>query len=295
VRNTEYKKVLIFEIKGNSLDDGEGIRTVIFFKGCPLSCVWCHNPEGKSPKREISFDAQKCIACNTCIELCKNKAISRQNPFFIDRTKCDLCFECVDICPSEALSQLGRHMSIEEIYSIIIKDKPFFDISKGGVTLSGGEPTLYPEFISSLLKKLKFENINTLIETCGYFDFDMFKTLIYPYVDMIYFDIKLYDKDEHKQYCGISNKIILENFVKLLSLNKDKIVPRVPLIPGITDTKSNLEAIDEFLRANSLKTDSLKTDNLKTNKAQKAKRLPYNPLWREKLPKIGVNRGQIFI
>jgi pyruvate formate lyase activating enzyme len=283
VQNTEYKKALIFEIKGNSLDDGEGIRTVIFFKGCPLSCVWCHNPEGKSPKQEISFDAQKCLSCDTCMELCKNKAISRQNHFFIDRKKCDLCFECLSNCPSEALSQLGRHMTIEEIYSIIIKDKPFFDISKGGVSLSGGEPTLYPEFISSLLKKLKSENINTLIETCGYFDFDMFKTLIYPYVDMIYFDIKLYDKDEHKKYCGVSNKRILENFVKLLSLNKDKILSRVPLIPGITDTKFNLEAIDEFL-----KTNTNNSNNLKINKAQKAKRLPYNPLWQEKLPKIGV-------
>jgi len=269
-------KPLILEIKGNSLDDGPGIRTVIFFKGCPLSCVWCHNPESKRTDVEISYDPKQCIACDTCIETCPYNAISKENPFFIDRSKCSLCFLCVKTCPSGALTRVGKDMTIDEIVNTVLKDKPFFETSGGGVTLSGGEPTLYMEFTSYLLKALKENGIHTLMETCGYFNPDRFIELIYPYLDTIYYDIKLFDETEHKEYCGVSNKNILKNFVKLTKLanknDKIDIVPRTPLIPGITDTESNMHAIAHFLKASG---------------SEKAQLLPYNPLWHEKNLKIG--------
>lgn len=189
------KRPLILEIKGNSLDDGPGIRTVIFFKGCPLSCTWCHNPESKSAGFEISFDARQCIGCNTCIDTCPEDALSRDDPYFIDRDKCDLCFKCVDNCPANALTRVGRWMGPDEILAAVTKDKPFFDTSGGGVTLSGGEPIMYMEFVSDLLKALKKEGIHILLETCGHFNFERFEDLIYPYVDTIYYDIKLYNAD----------------------------------------------------------------------------------------------------
>jgi pyruvate formate lyase activating enzyme len=271
------KKPLILEIKGNSLDDGPGIRTVIFFKGCPLNCVWCHNPESKKAVAEISFDERECVGCNTCIETCTEKALSKNNPFFIDRERCTLCFQCVETCPSGSLSRVGKTMSIDEIVKTVIKDKPFFNISGGGVTLSGGEPTLYMDFVSDLLKKFKAEGIHTLLETCGYFDFERFHSLILPYIDAIYYDIKFYDCDDHKKYCGVPNDLILENFLKLHAIHevsRPEILPRIPLIPNMTDTEQNLRSIAGFLHTHGVK---------------KAVVLAYNPLWHEKNSKIGIS------
>ena len=146
------KRPLFLEIKGNSLDDGPGIRSVVFFKGCPLSCFWCHNPESKSSGIEIAYDAAECIACNTCLETCQESALSTENPFYQHKHKCSLCFECVATCPSTALSRVGVSMSVEEIVKIVLKDKLFFQNSNGGVTLSGGEPTLTMAFTGDLLQ-----------------------------------------------------------------------------------------------------------------------------------------------
>ncbi len=269
------KTPLILEIKGNSLDDGPGIRGVIFFKGCPLDCVWCHNPESKSPNVEISYDPDRCIACDTCIETCPVKAISKENLFFIDRSKCILCFECVDNCPSGALEKVGTEMSVKEVFDTIIKYEAFYKSSGGGVTLSGGEPTMHMEFISELLGMLKKKGIHTLVETCGHFNLESFMTLVYPLVDTLYYDIKLFNEDEHRKYCGVSNKKILENFKALNKMsNKDtmELVPRTPLVPRITDTRSNMEAIATFLKSLGIR---------------KAQLLAYNPLWHKKNYKIG--------
>lgn len=267
---------LILEIKGNSLDDGPGIRSVVFFKGCPLSCVWCHNPESKNPQQEISFDANKCIGCNTCIDSCVHGALSRDNRYFIDRDKCTLCMACVDACPSGALDRVGKVMSVDEIVNKCLRDKPFFNTSGGGVTLSGGEPTLFMEFTHNLLKNFKKQGISTLVETCGQFNMDRFERLILPYTDLIYMDIKIFDPDMHKRYCGVNNQLILENFIRLNELSQKNgfsILPRTPLIPGITDTETNIRAIADFLKAQGVKHSAL---------------LTYNPLWHEKNDKIGV-------
>jgi pyruvate formate lyase activating enzyme len=267
---------LILDIKGNSLDDGPGIRSVIFFKGCPLSCAWCHNPESKKTGPEISFDANECVACDTCINLCPKQALSREHPVFIDRSRCDLCYLCVDNCPSGALGSVGKKMTVDEIISKVKNDKPFFNTSGGGVTLSGGEPTLFMDFLSTLARSIKAEGLHILLETCGFFNLDDFCGKILPYTDIIYYDIKLMDPDQHKRYCGVSNGIILENFRQLNKMSAQggfDILPRTPLIPDITATKENLTGIAEFLQKQGV---------------SKTRLMAYNPLWLEKNDKIGV-------
>ena len=230
------KVPLILEIKGNSLDDGPGIRSVIFFKGCPLSCVWCHKPESKNPGPEISFDQNACIRCNTCMDVCRPKAISRHNRFFIDRSICDGCLKCVDACPSNALEQVGKILGIEEILNRILVYKPFFEASGGGVTVSGGEPTLNMDFLATLLAALKAEKIHTLIETCGQFNLKGFKQSVYPYADIIYFDLKLADAGDHYQFCGIGNRVILDNFTALQTLYLQGSAMVLPRIKDTVDT-----------------------------------------------------------
>jgi pyruvate formate lyase activating enzyme len=271
------KKPLIFEIKGNSLDDGPGIRTVIFMKGCPLSCVWCHNPEGMRPGPEHSYDSKECIGCLTCVNTCSNHAINGDcGNLRIDRSRCSECHTCVSVCPTGALDIVGREMSIERVVSEVMKDKPFFETSGGGVTLSGGEPTMFMDFSSELLKECKRLGIDTLLETCGLFEIDRFLEKMIPWLDMIYFDIKLIDSSEHRKYCGTTNEKIIENFRTLCFMNQVQILPRVPLVPGITDTYSNLNAIAGFLVS---------------CKVRKVRLLAYNPLWPEKLAKFsGQNR-----
>ncbi len=267
---------LVLEIKGNSLDDGPGIRSVIFLKGCPLSCVWCHNPESKSPGTEISFDSGQCVGCHTCLKTCTEKALSDKNPFFIDREKCTLCFDCVSSCPSGALEQTGKAMDIEKIIETVTRDKPFFDTSGGGVTFSGGEPALFTDFLGRAAKAFKGNGVHVLVETCGLFDGRKFAESVYPHLDLIYFDIKLADSQTHKKYCGRSNDTILENFRTLYRRSLTggvPLLPRIPLIPEITDTKENLEAIIALFREEGVTETRL---------------LPYHPLWQEKNQKLGI-------
>jgi pyruvate formate lyase activating enzyme len=269
------KKAQILYIKRNCLDDGPGIRTVVFFKGCPLSCAWCHNPESKSAKPELSYDPEKCVGCGDCIENCPSGALSKDNPGFIDRETCDVCFTCADSCPSGALSRIGGEMDIGEVLAVVKKDAPFYRTSGGGVTLSGGEPTLYMEFCSALLRECGSLGINTLIETCGFFGFDEFRRLIYDHLDEIYVDLKLIDPRKHKKYCGVSNEGILENIKKLAALAASggvPILPRIPLAPGVTATDKNLSGIAEFLRQCGVNKIAL---------------LPYNPTWLGKNKMIG--------
>ncbi len=208
--------------------------------------------------------------------MCPENALSKDNRFYIDRNKCNLCFLCVDACPSGALDRIGKTMFVDEIVKKILPDKPFFDTSGGGVTLSGGEPTLFMDFTSQLLKSLKQNNIHTLLETCGYFDVNKFMDKLYPYLDTIYFDIKIMDSTAHKKYCGTSNEKILDNFTQLYlkaSLDGKIFLPRTPLIPDITDNESNIKGIASFLKSLNITEAAL---------------LAYNPLWHEKSDKVGV-------
>jgi pyruvate formate lyase activating enzyme len=266
---------LIFEIKGNSLDDGPGIRTVVFFKGCPLSCVWCHNPESKRREREISFDGAKCVACDACLKACTEGALDRKNPYYVDREMCTLCGMCVEECPSGALSFVGKAMTVEEIVSVVEKDVPFFNNSGGGVTLSGGEPTLYLDFTMRLAAALRERGIRVLLETCGFFNYEAFIERLHPLLDRVYMDIKIMDPARHNSLCGQPNDVILDNFRKLNRLYREggiEVLPRVPLIPGLTATEENLTAIAAFLRKEGAPAVGL---------------LRNNPLWLDKGRMIG--------
>lgn len=266
---------LIANIKGNSLDDGPGIRSVVFFKGCPLNCDWCHNPECISPEQELFYDSEKCIGCGTCTATCPEKAISVNNPLFVNRGACRACLECVEVCPAEALTPSGEKWSLQAAVDFILKDKPFFDNTGGGVTLSGGEPSLYPDYAGKLLRIIKGKAVHTIVETCGHFEFAVFRDKMLPYTDMIYVDLKLMDPEDHKQYCGVSNDLILENIIRLQEISRDgnfSILPRIPLVPGITAAESNLVTAAGFLRKNGF---------------SKAVLLPYNPLWGRKLNCLG--------
>lgn len=266
---------LVLEIKGNSLDDGPGIRSAVFFKGCPLDCIWCHNPESKSLNAEISYDKELCICDWTCQSSCKFDALIPGADHVIDRTKCTLCFECTKVCPAKALSQVGTKMSHEELFKKLVADKMFYDVSGGGVTLSGGEPTMCTEWVGELAKMLFDNGISVLIETCGLFDYDKVKKFILPFVKNIYCDLKIFDSENHKKYCGVDNTVILDNIKKLNIDGKElgfDLLVRTPLIPGVTDMDENLISIAEFL------------SSIGINRTQL---LPYNPTWYHKSEKIG--------
>ena len=273
------RRPLVIDIKGNSLDDGPGIRSVVFLKGCQLDCAWCQNPESKKVHAELSYDKEKCVGSRECVKACPEGALTYNGTLHIDREKCTLCFLCVGKCPSTALSRVGTDMSVDEIVAKVTPYRSFFESTGGGVTLSGGEPTLFMEFTSSLLRSLKEENIHILLETNCCFDFDKFESLILPFVDMIYADIKIIDPEEHKRWCGMENDRILQNFIRLHRQSKTggfELLPRTPLIPGITDTDANVRGIAEFYRDNGVKVAGIEKNN---------------PLWFDKCEKIGVETG----
>ena len=242
------KYPLIFDIQRSSFVDGPGIRTVVFFKGCPLRCDWCHNPESQSVKREVLFYKNLCSSCDACYTVCKQNAIhlgNDQNK--IDRSKCNSCGECANVCNYNALKKAGQVYSVDSLINIILKDKSYFKTSGGGVTFSGGEPLMFIEFLSSVCKKLKEESIDIAVQTCGYFNFDKFEKQISPHISTIYFDLKLINNTLHEQFTGQGNNLILQNLYKLFSPKMHKIFIRTPMVPGITDTNENLNFINGII------------------------------------------------
>ena len=270
-------KAFIFDIKRDSSEDGPGIRTTVFFKGCPLSCPWCQNPEGVAKGPGLSFRPELCKApaCGmACIKVCPTGALGfAGDAVRLDRSVCALCGRCAKVCREHALESVGQWLSVDELYSRVSIDKPFFRATGGGVTASGGECTLQIEFLHAFFSKLKAEGIQTAIETNGMFNFERFKRLLLPWLDLIYFDLKLIDDEASRRHTRLSNRPILENLKRLVKTAQIPVVVRIPLIPGITDTAENLEGIARFLRG--LGIDS-------------AELLPYNPLWLDKLERFGI-------
>ena len=241
VNQSASKDPAVFSIQHFCLHDGPGVRSMVFFKGCPLRCVWCQNPESWRTSPEIAFKSHLCIGCNTCVDVCPQQAISA--PGILDASKCDGCLACVDNCPSGAMTCFGDYYSTNEVMHILRPEFPFYENTGGGVTFSGGEPTLFPEYLAQLSARLHEEGVHVAMETCGFFDPDMGDTFL-SYIDLVLFDVKLCDPSAHQQFCAASNAKIKENFKRLSALaaggNGPAVWPRLPLIPTVTDTEENL-------------------------------------------------------
>ena len=229
------------------MEDGSGIRSVVFFKGCPLRCVFCQNPETQSRGAEIAFSGRECIRCGTCAKACSQGAIDLDFPGHIRRDRCIRCGACAAACPGKGLRGIGRYLSPEELTELLLRDLPFYRHSGGGVTLSGGEATLYPDYLDSLLALLKRSRVHVALQTCGYFDYAPFARQVLPYLDVIYYDIKIADPRAHRMHTGMDNQVILENFRWLVDEDRVPVHARIPLVPGVTDGWENLAAIMEFL------------------------------------------------
>jgi pyruvate formate lyase activating enzyme len=266
------------DIKRHSLEDGPGIRSVVFFKGCPLRCVFCQNPETQKFGPEIVFRSRSCIDCKSCVGACPQQAsvpsplpsVSStvggrpgEFPRLVGSALCDVCGECTRACPSGALALVGQRLSVDEILDVVLRDEPFYRHSGGGVTLSGGECTAFPEFAGELLARLRRQGISTAIETCGEFSYPQFAQWILPHVDLILFDVKLADSEDHVRFTGRGNQRIWANLAKLLTTVAERVQPRIPLIPGITATRENLAALAARLAQLGARSLTL---------------LPYNPL-----------------
>lgn len=239
----------IFNIQKFCTNDGPGIRTTVFFKGCPLHCAWCHNPESHSVSCEMLFDAEKCTGCGKCVTVCKNNAHTFENGLHIyNRNKCDKCGNCADTCYQNALEEAGKSVSPDEVLDDVLKDKVFYDNSGGGITLSGGEPLLQFDFAYELLKKAKEKGLNTCIETCGFVDCEKILKAA-KYIDTFLFDWKITDDELHKKYTGVSNSMIKYNLYAIDNAGS-KIILRCPIIPDVNDNSGHFSGIADL--ANSL-------------------------------------------
>lgn len=228
---------IVFNIQKFCINDGPGIRTTVFFKGCPLDCAWCHNPESKEVRREILLDPRKCIGCGACREVCINHCHADT----YDRTQCQVCGACAEQCPSGALSLVGENKSIEELMSEILRDRDFYNSSGGGLTVSGGEPMMQFEFMYEFLKAARDAGLHICMETCGYADSEQY-IQIAPLVDIFLFDYKITDPLTHEKYIGASNELIHEN-LRLLDSLGSSIILRCPIIPTVNDNEEHFKGI----------------------------------------------------
>ena len=266
------RTALITDVKKNALDDGPGIRTVVFFKGCPLSCAWCQNPEAVSPRPELQVLSDCCIGCERCVEACpEDTARPALEPQ--PRADCRICGACVEVCPGGGRRLVGEPYDLDDLIAVLARDEPFYRRSGGGVTFSGGEPTLHMAFAGELAAALAERGIPVLLETCGHFAWAPFEEKLLPHLDAVYFDVKLLQSDAHRRHTGIDNGRILENLRRLAGMaSRLEVLPRVPLVPRITDGEENLSTIADLLVELGFGEVAL---------------LPYNPLWLPKRRSLG--------
>lgn len=241
---------VVFNTQHYSVHDGPGIRTVVFLKGCQLRCRWCSNPESQLPFLQLSYQKKNCIGaeCRRCEAICSQKALKfSDSAVEVDWSRCNHCQKCVEVCPSQALETFGVNSTVQELLTEVEEDSLFYRRSKGGLTLSGGEVCLQPEFVIALLEQAKQQGLDTAIETCGYAPWESLKA-VGTLCDHIFFDIKHMDSKKHEAYTGVSNEQILENFRKLVEQFPQKdITVRTPVIPGFNATEAEIHQIEQFL------------------------------------------------
>lgn len=244
----EEPKGLIFDIQRFSVQDGPGIRTTVFFKGCPLTCLWCSNPESQKRCPELLYRANLCSRCHKCVEVCPNRAISvlADGSLELDRALCNGCGTCQAVCLNDARRITGKLMTVDEVVEVVLKDRDFYRNSGGGVTTSGGEPTSQPSFLLALFKKCQRMGMHTALDTCGYVSWGTLEPIL-EHVDLVLFDIKAIDVKLHQRLTGVSNDIILQNARRIVSKGMPLII-RVPLIPECTASPDNADAIAQFAR-----------------------------------------------
>lgn len=266
----------IFDIVKFSTHDGPGIRTAVFFKGCPLQCWWCHNPEGQTPAAQLVYREERCIRCFSCVEACPNHAIKILEgiPTLL-RNACKLSGMCTIACQTKAREMAGKRIKVSDVMEEIEKDNIFYDESGGGVTFSGGEPFMQPVFLQNLLEACNERRIRTAVETCGFVNSE---TLLNSgrYVDLYLYDLKVVDNETHRRFTGVSNEMILKN-LRQLSQVHDHVIVRFPVIPGVNDDDANVFRLGEFVSS----LGSVKEIDV----------LPYHELGIEKYKRLGmVNR-----
>jgi pyruvate formate lyase activating enzyme len=263
----------VFNVQKYSIHDGDGIRTTIFFKGCPINCAWCHNPESQRFDKELLYFKDRCSGCGKCVQRCPNGANTMiDGKAELDRSKCNACGVCADWCITQARSIAGKEHTVKELVKEAEKDRHFYEESGGGITLSGGEVMSQDmDFIEQLCRVLYNKGYSVNIDTCGYAPYEDYKRIL-PYIDTFLYDIKLMDKAEHEKFIGVDNELILENLIKL-SADGAKINIRIPTIVGVNATEEFMNDVVNFLKGNNI---SVKQVNL----------LPYHNTGKHKYSKL---------
>ena len=260
----------IFDIQRGSYVDGPGIRTTVFMKGCNLGCAWCHNPESQNAKPQRMFYKNKCVLCGKCVTVCPSGALTFDNSPVLNPEKCTLCGKCALWCPADAISVCGKTMDTEAVFREVRKDKAFYETSGGGVTVSGGECMLCPDFVAELLDKCKKDGIGTAVDTAGNVPFGSLEKVI-PFTDIFLYDIKCVTPDVHKKFTGVVNNRILDNYKLLISLGK-RVIVRVPMTTECNANDEEFPKIAAFLNE---------------YKPEKVELLPYHALGENKYRAIG--------
>jgi pyruvate formate lyase activating enzyme len=238
---------IVFDIQRYSLHDGPGLRTNVFLKGCALSCRWCSNPEARQFQPEIAFFERTCFLCGDCVPICSEAAIVMDDHTVTwDRSMCNQCGRCAEVCLAHAFSLIGKDMTAGAVVAQVLRDTAFYS-AQGGLTLTGGEPTLQPEFAEAILRLSKAEGLHTAIETCGAVRWQNINRLL-PYLDLVLFDLKHVDEAVHQQFTGASNRIILDNLRRTAQAGANLVV-RVPLIPEFNTDRMSLAGIAEFVQS----------------------------------------------